>query len=158
MFNSDGFTLVRVNKTLRTGVIIYTPIFLFCFVFFFWLPSGIWSSRTRDQIQVTVATYTTAVAMLDPLTHYAGPETKSASWCCRDSADPIVPQKKLLYADLKMTQVLQIDSEEGGKSLQTAQLGGDISGNIMQKHLTVLFIQFDHILLPRISKILFHLS
>ena len=32
-------------------------------------PDGLWSSQARHQIQAAVATYTTAVAMLDPLTH-----------------------------------------------------------------------------------------
>ena len=39
--------------------------------FFFWPPHGTWSSWARDQIQATVATYTTAMATADPLTHCA---------------------------------------------------------------------------------------
>ena len=41
------------------------------FFFHFWLPHGIWSSWARDQIWATVTTYATALATIDPLTHYA---------------------------------------------------------------------------------------
>ena len=54
---------------------------LFCFLiffFFYWLPLGIWSFRARDQIRATVATYVTAVAMPDPLTHC----TRARNWTC----------------------------------------------------------------------------
>ena len=52
---------------------------------FFWFPLGTWSSQTRDQIQDTFVTYTTAVAMPDPLTCYARQGIEPASWCCRDN-------------------------------------------------------------------------
>ena len=51
----------------------------FFFSFLFWTPPGIWSSQTRDQIQVSGATYTAAVAMLEPLTHCAGWESNLSS-------------------------------------------------------------------------------
>ena len=50
------------------------------FSFFFWPPLGIWSSQAKDEIRATVATYTTAAAMPDPLTHSAS--------LFRDAADP----------------------------------------------------------------------
>lgn len=37
-----------------------------------------WRSQARGQIQVTVVTYTIAVAMPDQLTHYAGSGTEPA--------------------------------------------------------------------------------
>ena len=40
--------------------------------FLFWLPHGIWSSRARDQIRATVATYAEAVTTADPLIHVPG--------------------------------------------------------------------------------------
>ena len=50
--------------------------------------------QIRDQIRATVATYTTAAATLDPLTHCARP-TQPVSWCCREALDPTVPQREL---------------------------------------------------------------
>ena len=54
-----------------------------------------WSSQARDQIRAAVATCVTAVAMPDPLTHCARLGIKPVAWCCRDSADPCVPQWEL---------------------------------------------------------------
>ena len=59
----------------------------------FWLPHGIWSSQTRDHVQATVVTYTTAGTVLDPLIPCAGPGIEPVS--CRDTADPIAPQQEL---------------------------------------------------------------
>ena len=56
-----------------------------------------YGSQARDQIQVTVVTDAEAVAPLDPLTHCAGQGIELASWRCRDTADPIVPQRELLF-------------------------------------------------------------
>ena len=36
------------------------------YLFIFWLPHGIWSSRARDQNQAAVATYAAAATRLDP--------------------------------------------------------------------------------------------
>ena len=60
--------------------------------FLLWLPWVTWNSRARDRISAAVATYTTAAATLDPLTHCAGPGIKPASWHYRDATDPVVPQ------------------------------------------------------------------
>ena len=68
--------------------------FLFGFLFF-WLPCGIWRSQARDQIWAAVATYATAEVTPDPLTHCARPGIEPVSWCYRDAADPIVPQREL---------------------------------------------------------------
>ena len=60
--------------------------FLLLFFFFlFWPLHGIWSFQARDQIRATVATYTTAVATQDPLTHCAGPDWGSN--LCPDAAE-----------------------------------------------------------------------
>ena len=66
------------------------------------------SSHSREHIQARVATYTAAAAMLDPLTHCAGPGIEPASWCCRDTSDPISPQQErprfvcgFLFCDLR---------------------------------------------------------
>ena len=56
-----------------------------------------WNSWARHQIQATVLTYATAVAMPDPLTHCAGPGIEPVSWRCRDVANSIVPQRELKY-------------------------------------------------------------
>ena len=53
--------------------------------FSFLAPCGIWSSWARDQIQATVVTYVIPAAVLDPLTHWAGPEITPASWHCKDT-------------------------------------------------------------------------
>ena len=39
---------------------------------------------------------TTAAVMPDPLTHCVGLGMEPVSWCCRDTANPIVPQWELL--------------------------------------------------------------
>ena len=57
--------------------------------FFFWPPHGIWSSWARNQIQATVATYATAAAALDSLTHRARPGVEPSPHCCRDASDPV---------------------------------------------------------------------
>ena len=51
---------------------------------FFWPHRSIWSSLARDQKQVTGATYTTAAATWDPLTHCAwlGIEPASQIFFC----------------------------------------------------------------------------
>ena len=54
-----------------------------------WLPCGIWSSWAKDQTQAAVSIYTTAAAMPDPLIHCAGLEIEPASWCRRDTANPM---------------------------------------------------------------------
>lgn len=60
-------------------------------LYLFWPPCSMWGSRGRDQIQAAVATYTTASAILVPLTCCAGPGMEPA-FCCRDTAYPAVPQ------------------------------------------------------------------
>ena len=63
--------------------------------FLFWLPQGTWSSQARDHIWAAVASYTAAAATANLLIHCVGPRIKSLSWCCRDAADPLVPQQEL---------------------------------------------------------------
>ena len=67
---------------------------LFSF-FFFWPPCNIWSFR--DHIQAAAATYTTAVATLNPWTHCIRLGIKPASWRCTDMEDHIAPEWQLLY-------------------------------------------------------------
>jgi len=43
-----------------------------------------------------LVTYVAAAATPDPLTHCAGPRVKHASWCYRDTVDPIAPQQEPL--------------------------------------------------------------
>ena len=47
--------------------------------FLFWPPRGIWSSQARDRIPAAAATWATAV-----------------SWRCRDTANPVAPQRERL--------------------------------------------------------------
>ena len=54
----------------------------------------------RGPSGATAVTY--AAAMLAPLTRLAWPAMEPASWCCRDTADPIEPQRDLLL-DFKWT-------------------------------------------------------
>ena len=70
----------------------------------FWPPLGMWSCRARDQIQAAVAT-SAAEAMPHPLIYCAGPEMEPASWCCRDTADPITPQWELLMLKYSLTKL-----------------------------------------------------
>ena len=81
------------QKLSRTSYVYVIFFFPFCF----WLPQGTWNSQARDHSQASVSVSTTAIAMLDPLTHRAGPGFEPVSWCCRDAADPIVPQQELLF-------------------------------------------------------------
>lgn len=41
-----------------------------------------------------------SVAVLDPLTHFAGPGVEPASWCCRGTADRLAPKWELQYFGL----------------------------------------------------------
>ena len=74
----------------------------FLFLFLFGHTHGIWSSQARDQILVAVATHATAAAILDPLTHCAGPGLGPESWRCRDATDPIG-----LHRELQLTLILR---------------------------------------------------
>ena len=47
-----------------------------------------------------------SVATLDRLTYCAGPGIESASWCCRDAADPVAPQWELPSPLLIRTPVI----------------------------------------------------
>ena len=54
---------------------------LFCFFFFcFWPPGNIQSSKARDQIWTAVATYVTAVAMLDHFNPLCWGGIEPVSW------------------------------------------------------------------------------
>ena len=72
-------------------------LFPFCSLFFFLATPHIWSYWARDQIRATVVTYTAAVATPNPLTPCAGPGIEPVSWRCRDAANPVVPQRELLF-------------------------------------------------------------
>ena len=63
----------------------------FCF-FRFWPPHGLWSFQARDQIWASAATYTTAVATPDPLTHCARLGIEPVSWHRRGATNPVAPQ------------------------------------------------------------------
>ena len=70
---ASSFTLVQVKGRPEFNVsavpcsFFFSFLFFFFFFFFFATPLAyVWRSPVRDQIQVTVATYTTAVAILDP--------------------------------------------------------------------------------------------
>jgi len=65
------------------------------FFFLFGPPHSMWSSRARDQTWATVVICSTAAAMPDPLTHCARLGIKPASWHCRESVNPDVPQRNL---------------------------------------------------------------
>ena len=52
------------------------------FLFLFWPPHRMWSSRVRNRIQASAATYTAAAPMQEFLTHCAGPGIEPAFWCC----------------------------------------------------------------------------
>ena len=67
---------------------------LFC-LFLFWPPHSIWSSWARNQIRAAVVTYAAAAAVPNLFTHCAGPGIKPASWHCRDTTDPLRPQREL---------------------------------------------------------------
>lgn len=58
------------------------------------------SSPAVDQIQAAVAAYVAGATMPDPLTHYAGPGIKPASWRSRDTTDLVAPQQVLLHLNL----------------------------------------------------------
>ena len=62
---------------------------LFLIISFFWLPLGIWSSQARGQIRAIAA-------VMGSLTHCARPGIRPASQHCRDSTDPVVPQREFL--------------------------------------------------------------
>ena len=52
---------------------------------------GIPGPGVRSELQLWPA----GVAMLDPLTHRAGPGMQPVSWCCRDATDAVVPWQEL---------------------------------------------------------------
>lgn len=69
------------------------------FVFFFLLfgaPHGKWKFPGQGSDLSYILTYITAVATPDPLTQCAGLWMEPASQCCRDSTNPVVPQRELL--------------------------------------------------------------
>jgi len=86
IFSDEWNKPIISRKQLRVFI---TSSFL-CVFFLFWPPHGIWSSWARDHIWATVATYTSAVVMPDPLTHHAGPGIRAVCWHCRDAAHPVV--------------------------------------------------------------------
>ena len=56
----------------------------------------VWSSQTRDQIQAAIVTCVAAATTPDPLTHCARSGIEPTSWRCRDTTDPVAPQRDLL--------------------------------------------------------------
>ena len=76
-----------------------------CMLFYFTFrrPCGQLNSYARDQIQAAVVTYdaAAATAKLDPLTHCGRLGIKPASWCYRDAADHLVPQRELFIFNIK---------------------------------------------------------
>ena len=69
-------------------------------------PTAYAASGARDQIRATVAIYTAAATMLDPLTHCARPRIKPIPWHCRDTTDHTVPQWELLQQHLLKNKTL----------------------------------------------------
>ena len=68
----------------------------FTIVFFFFFDALYHMEVPGPEINLNlVVTYATAVAMLDPLTHCAGPGIKPSFWCCRDATDPLRTQWEL---------------------------------------------------------------
>ena len=57
--------------------------------FLFWPLHGTWSFQARDQIWAMVVTYTTAVAMPDPLNHCPELGIEPVSWHCRNTTNSI---------------------------------------------------------------------
>ena len=55
------------------------------------IANGVPGLRIRSMLQLPYATGTT----LDPLTNCTELGIEPVSWCCRDAADPIVPQQEL---------------------------------------------------------------
>ena len=82
------------ERAQERGASVSSP---FVHFFFFLATPGIWSYWARDQIRATVVTYTAAVATPNPLTPCAGPGIEPVSWRCRDAANPVVPQRELLF-------------------------------------------------------------
>ena len=66
------------------------------FFFFFVYPVAYGGPEARDHTQAEAEIYAAGVAIPDLLTHCAGPGIKSVSWCCRDAADPVGPQRERL--------------------------------------------------------------
>ena len=60
-----------------------------------------------EQIQVAVATYTSAAVSPDPLTHCARPGIKPSSWSSRDVIYHVVPER-----DLQELLYFKISSKE----------------------------------------------
>ena len=84
------------NQLSKMFVLIYSNFF-----FSFFDCSKIWNSQARDQIQAAVVTYTSMAATPGPLTYCSGLGIEPVSWCCRDAADPVVPQRELPPAVFK---------------------------------------------------------
>lgn len=72
-------------------LIFYLIIQYHAFFLLSWLPHGTGSSWARGHIQTSVATYTAALATVDPIIHCAGLGIELMSWHCRDATDPVVP-------------------------------------------------------------------
>ena len=84
--------------------------FFFFLSFLFRLLCILWSSKARDQIWGAVMTYTTAVAIPDPLTHCTKLGIQTASWCYRDATDPIAPQWELQDLLNRTTSTRDLDT------------------------------------------------
>ena len=63
------------------------------------------------------------MVMLDPLTHSAGLGSESASWHCRDTANPIVPQQELLKFYTHIFFFLGLHLWHNGSSQERGQAG-----------------------------------
>ena len=86
--SSDPLYINFMGRTVRKTLMIF---FFLATLWHMELPG-------QDQIQATAVTYAaTAVAgaTRDPSTNRTGLGVKPASWLCRDTADALVPQRKL---------------------------------------------------------------
>ena len=82
------------------------------FFFLFWLSHSIWNSQARYHIRAVIVTYTTAVAMLDPVIPCSGPGIRSSSWYFRDTTNPVIPQWELLppsIFDFKLAEFAYVE-------------------------------------------------
>lgn len=92
-------------------------VFVVCFILFlfflFWLPHGTWSSKARDQLPATVATYTAAATYAScgsdrSLIHCASLGIESMSQRSRDATNLVAAKQELPLYILILTFIPRI--------------------------------------------------